>query len=151
MFLGINSVTIYSQNKFSDFYKRVDKEDDIISKQKLADEFYASIKKDNYPIFENDSTVVLLYKGDANSVAILGDMGEWTNKIYMDRIYGTDLFFHRGQYEPDARMEYWLILNDNDELFSIDSLNQYIVRNGLGEFSELPMPQYVRHHLFDNR
>lgn len=150
MLFGINTVESLSQNKFSDFYKRVNKKDNITSKQKLADEFYTSIKKDNYPIFENDSTVVLLYKGDVDSVAILGDMGEWTNKIYMDRIDGTDLFFHRGEYESDARMEYWLILNDNDELFSIDSLNQYIVRNGLGEFSELAMPRYVRHHLFDN-
>jgi enterochelin esterase-like enzyme len=150
MLLGINSVTGFGQNIFSDFYERINKTDDVDSKQQLADEFYASINKDNYPIFENDSTVVLLYKGEVDTVVLLGDMGDWTNKIYMNRIESTDLFFHRGNYEPDSRMEYWLILNDKDDRFSIDSLNQYIVRNGLGEFSELAMPQYVRHPLFNS-
>ena len=147
--MGINSLESFSQNNFADFYERINKIDDVDSKQKLADEFYSSINKNNYPIFENDSTVVLLYKGDVDSVGLLGDMGEWTNIIHMNRIDGTDLFFHRGHYEPDARMEYWLILKNNDELPSIDPLNQFIVRNGLGEFSELAMPLYTRHHFFD--
>jgi len=39
---------------------------------------------------------------------------------------------------------------DENQYPIIDPLNEFIVRNGLGEISELAMPKYKRHPLFNN-
>jgi enterochelin esterase family protein len=136
------------QNIFSKFYDAINQESNIASKQILADEFISGVKQTGYPIYENDSTVIILYQGDEDTVVLLGDMGDWVDKIIMEKIEHTNLFYYRGSYEKDARLEYWLFLND-DQFPITDPLNEFIVRNGWGEISELAMPHYKRHPYFD--
>jgi len=136
-------------NIFSKFYSEVNLESNIEKKQILVQKFITEIKSSGYPIYENDSTVILLYYGDVTTVALLGDMGDWVEKFYMKQIENTNLFYYCGNYEPDARLEYWLMINE-DQMPIIDPLNKYIVRNGWGEISELAMPNYNRHPFFNN-
>jgi len=100
-----------------------------------------------YPLFEDDTTVVLLYRGPADAVQIIGDMTEWINAVSFTRIPGTDLFWYRGQFEPDARLEYLLQTSGGGEAFA-DPLNPDAV-HGFVLNSELAMPQYRRHAVFD--
>ncbi|MCH7724230.1 MAG: esterase family protein [Bacteroidetes bacterium] len=147
--IGASAMIKEDQNIFSEFYNAVTQKDNSTEKQILVDEFLSEVNKNGYPLYENDSKVILLYQGNVTSVAVLGDMGDWVDKLYMHRIDNTNLFYFRGNYEPDARLEYWLLLDENQNPI-IDPLNNFIVRNGLGKISELAMPKYKRHPLFDN-
>jgi enterochelin esterase-like enzyme len=130
---------------FNGFLTTVEKADKS-ERQLIADRFIESIKV-NYPLFENDTTVVLLFKGDVTNVSLIGDMTNWASSIPMERIEGTDLFYFRGVYKPEARLEYLFELS-KDEFPLIDSLNSYKSLNGFGELSELAMPGYKRHPVF---
>jgi enterochelin esterase-like enzyme len=147
--IGASKMVNEDHNMFSKFYGEVTQTSNSAEKQILVNEFLSEVKKKGYPLYENDSTAILLYQGDVGSVAVLGDMGDWVDKLYMEQIENTDLFYYRGNYEPDARLEYWLLIDEN-QFPVIDPLNKFIVRNGWGEISELAMPKYKRHTLFDN-
>ncbi len=132
---------------FMDFQKRIVAISDSAKRQKAADDFIKRVKTSTYPIYENDTTVVLLYQGNMDSVGILGDMGMWAKTIPMKRIPGTNLFYYRAHFEPQARLQYWFMLGKN-ALPVTDPLNPYKVLNGFGPNSELAMPQYKRHPYF---
>ncbi len=132
---------------FQDYLEKINQADSNEEKQKLADEMINELNKIGYPIFENDSTVILLYKGNVEKVGIIGDMTDWVDLVPFIKIEGTYLFYYRFTLEPTARLEYWLMFSKDGFPF-IDSLNKYISLNGLGELSELAMPDYVRHPFF---
>lgn len=48
---------------FMDFQRRIVTISDSAKRQKAADDFIKRVKTSTYPIFENDTTVVLLYQG----------------------------------------------------------------------------------------
>jgi enterochelin esterase family protein len=118
------------------------------NKEQFIKEFLEFVEKGKYPLFENDSAYVLFYKGEKDSAGVLGDMSNWSNVIPMERIDNTDLYFLRGNAEPDARFEYWLMFGKNS-FPALDSMNPYKSLNGFGELSELVMPLYKRHPYFD--
>lgn len=130
--------------RFLEFYEKITAAD-ISERQSLADEFIAGIGKE-YPIFEDDTTVIFLYKGNRDTVEIVGDLADWSFAIPMKKIEGTNLWYYRGNYEPDARLDYWLQFSKN-EFPSLDTLNEFTIDNGWGQISELAMPQYKRHTL----
>jgi len=144
-----NTMNKEDQKIFTKFFDEVTQTSNNEEKQYLVDDFISEVKSNEYPIYENDRTVILLNQGNVKSVAVLGDMGDWVDKFYMHQIDNTNLFYFRGHYESDARLEYWLMIDEN-QIPIIDPLNKFIVRNGLGEISELAMPKYKRHSLFDN-
>ncbi len=113
----------------------------------LAEAFYQKLKTMPYPLFADDSTYILFYKGKVDSAGILGDMNNWSETAWMERIAGTDLFYLRGHAPNDARIEYWLMFGANT-LWSIDPLNPRKSLNGFGEISELAMPGYQQHPYF---
>ncbi|MBI1938839.1 MAG: hypothetical protein HYS25_12045 [Ignavibacteriales bacterium] len=133
---------------FDDFLESISKTADQKQKTELADEFYKKIFSSQYPVFENDTTYILFYKGDKDSVGILGDMNNWTETKWMKKIEGTDLFYLKGNAPADARFEYWLMFGKNS-MWSVDPLNPFKSLNGFGELSELAMPGYKRHPYFD--
>jgi len=116
-------------------------------KQKLADTFYQSLQPSAYPIFPDDTTWVLIYKGEKDSVGVLGDMNNWTQPDWMTRVEGTDLFYLRGTAPAGARLEYWFLFGANS-LWAVDPLNPAKALNGFGELSELTMPGYEQHPYF---
>lgn len=134
---------------FENYLRAVNNVAGTDEKKQLTDAFLKQVGKDQYPIFENDTTYVLLYRGNKDSAGVIGDMTNWVDILWMTKIEGTDLFYYRGNAEPGARLEYWLMYGKNG-FPSIDSLNQYIVLNGFGQISELAMPGYKRHEYFDN-
>ena len=136
-------------NLFSDYLNEVNTTDDQKLKSELTESFFKKVRSTQYPVFEDDTTYILLYKGDKDSAGIIGDMTNWSEIVQMKKIEGTDLFYYRGNTECNARLEYWLMFS-KDGFPSLDSLNEYKALNGLGELSELAMPKYMRHRYFDN-
>jgi len=152
--LIIMSYSIYPQNantvndgRFISFYNQV-MSVPVSERQTLANEFAGSLKSGGYPIFENDTTVVFLYKGSRDTVEIVGDLANWAYAIPMKKIAGTDLWYYRGNYENDARLDYWYQFSTK-EFPSIDTLNEHTIDNGWGQISELAMPGYKHHPLHD--
>ena len=121
---------------------------DSAQRQTYVDDFIQSLDSKNYPIFENDSTVVSIYQTSEKSAYIIGDMAE-SSFLPLQKIANTDLFYIRASYEPQARLEYWLTSNP-DSIAGVDPLNPYTVYNGFGPMSELAMPLYQRHPYFND-
>lgn len=150
MVLMIAGCTLPGRQERSPFEKllqQISRTGDPAAKQKLADQFYASLSPATYPVFIDDTTYVLLYKGEKDSVGLLGDMNNWSEADWMERIPGTDLFYRRGTAPAQARLEYWLIFGKNT-FWSVDPLNPAKSLNGFGELSELAMPGYQHHPYF---
>lgn len=132
---------------FRNFEKKLQSLSDPVLRQQEVDAFIDKIKTD-YPVFENDTTVVLLQQSDRDSLFLLGDMGQWTDFVPMIRLTGTNLFYYRGTFPSDARLEYW-IMDSRQGMGRVDQFNPFKVLNGFGPMSELAMPGYRRHRLFE--
>lgn len=137
-----------SMLSFNNFLEKVNSTNNQIEKQKIVDEFIESLKPNNYPIFENDTTVILLYQGNENNIGILGDMNYWMKPEPMTKIEGTNLFYYKNNFEPNARLEYLISFSENT-FPKIDILNPDKVLSGFGANSELAMPKYKRHPIFN--
>jgi enterochelin esterase-like enzyme len=94
----------------------------------------------NIPIIEGKSTVIFIYRGKADSVFLAGDATGWAPSLKLSRIEGTDTWFCKAAYEPDARLEYKLVINQTNWI--LDPLNNRIVTGGTGQNSEFLMPEY---------
>jgi enterochelin esterase-like enzyme len=119
-------------------------EPDAAARTRAIDDFMKNL---SYPIFEDEQTAVILYRGPGNGVTILGDMTDWVDSVPLTRIPGTDLFAYRGTFEPSARLEYVLQPEDASGP-AADPLNPYGVQ-GWFIYSELAMPGYVRNPIFE--
>jgi enterochelin esterase-like enzyme len=113
-------------------------------KARLIDVYFSTMR---YPILEDDSTALLLYRGNRRSVRLIGDMTDWVDTMPFEKIEGTDLWFARVRCEPDARLEYVLTL-DEDPTGVTDPLNRFGVR-GFVLNSEIAMPRYRRREVFE--
>ncbi len=98
--------------------------------------------RQNYPVYINDSEVVLYYEAAAQNVGLISDITSWCENISFARLPDEDMFYLKLKLEPDARIQYLLSV-DGKEI--IDPLNKYRSRHGLGTMSELAMPEYKRH------
>jgi len=132
---------------FDRFLAEVGKAGSQAQKQALAEAFYASLQPSTYPIFPDDTTYIMIFKGEKDTVGVLGDMNNWTQPEWMTRIAGTDLFYSRGTAPVTARLEYWFVFGKNS-LWAVDPLNPAKALNGFGELSELAMPGYEQHPFF---
>lgn len=119
---------------FNNFEKSLENITDTTDRQCLADNFMKKLSQKDYPIFENDSTVVLLYQGSAEKVQMIGDLNYWTYPATFQKIDGTDLSFLRLNIRQNSLLEYWLIVDGQTQ---IDSLNQYKVKNEFGFASQV--------------
>ncbi len=89
---------VIQDNSFETFLADVQTADK--EKESMVDDFISKVKQKGYPFFENDSNVVLLYKGDADSVYLIGDMTNWDYFQPMEYIKGTDLFSIKENLKP---------------------------------------------------
>jgi enterochelin esterase-like enzyme len=93
------------------------------------------------PFIEYDTLAHFLYRGAATSAAIAGDMTGWSPGIAtMSQLAGTNLWYYTHAYEPDARLDYKIVVNGSDWL--LDPRNPHQMSGGFGPNSELRMPQY---------
>lgn len=124
---------------FQDFLNRVAAAPDSV-KSAIVDSFMNAVP--SFPYIEQDSLVHFLYRGNATSVSVPGDANGWDpNGFPMSRINGTDLWFYTRLFEPDARLDYKLVLNGS--YWILDPLNPNQIMGGYGPNSELRMPAYI--------
>lgn len=116
------------------------------SNNNLQIEQYISIHG-GIPLIENSTTVYFIYKGEAESVNIAGDATAWSPGLPMKKIEGTAYWYCMATYEPDARLEYKIVVNGKDWI--LDPLNPHVIQGGMGPNSELLMPEYQQ-PLFTN-
>ena len=124
-----------SSDNFAVLQQKLARIDDPEDRQACVDRFMQKLSKKDYPIFENDSTVVLLYQGHARQVEMIGDVNYWTNPAAFTKIKNTDLHYLRIEIKKNSLLEYWLIING--EQTQIDSLNQYQIKNEFGLVSQI--------------
>ena len=124
---------------FSNFLNRINAAG-FAERQAMAGKFLAD--QTNIPIIESDTTAHFLYWGNAISVSIAGDATAWKPAMNLKRIEGCDLWYLTASYEPDAHLEYKVVVNGND--WKLDSLNKLVVEGGMGKNSEFVMPRYER-------
>lgn len=132
------------KNFFSGLGDSLNNWDNLSREQKdnLIQRVHAAINSQNYPLFESDSKVVLVYKGKAETVSLLSDITGWTDPIPFVKLNGIFLFYLNLQLEPDARIQYLLMIDGNP---ICDPSNKFKCLHGLGDMSELAMPKYKMH------
>lgn len=126
---------------------------DRADRSDLVDSFWGQLERT--PLVEGDTAAVFLWRGAANSVGVLGDVGAWAETLPLARVAGTDLWWRRVRLEPEARIEYLFMVDESAEGFGAellgrpDPMNPHRVLSGFGPFSELAMPDYDYTHVFD--
>ncbi|MGD2111627.1 MAG: alpha/beta hydrolase-fold protein, partial [Phycisphaerae bacterium] len=76
-------------------------------KASVVQKFMASQKE--FPIIEGDNLVHFVYHGEAEDVAVAGDIFGARQERAMRRVAGTNLFYYSTELEPDARSNYVFI------------------------------------------
>lgn len=89
-----------------------------------------------------DGAVVFLYYGNAETVEWRGDFNGWQRSAESEghRVGSTNLWSLTSNFPADARVEYKIVLNDEDWIF--DPVNARLAVNG-NLNSELRMPEYA--------
>jgi enterochelin esterase-like enzyme/outer membrane protein assembly factor BamB len=128
---------IVAQSEFATFIKKVESSSE---KKQLIDDYLTSQKR--FPIIEKDSLVHFVYRGEAEEIALLGDMFNFSEQVVMNKTAGADFYYHTVALEPDARISY-LFLKDFEEQIT-DPLNSAKAPSLIyQEVSELTMPLFV--------
>lgn len=103
-------------------------------------------ESENIPLVAEDS-VAFLYRGEASSVAWMGDFNGWGyNKDFNNkgkRIANTDIWILRTSFPKDARLDYKILINDTNWI--LDPYNTDHQWSGVGggsPNSELRMPDW---------
>jgi enterochelin esterase family protein len=108
-------------------------------RQELVNRFVGSLAQS--PITGGEEAI-FLYRGAAQSVQIVGDMNNWNagQAGTMTRLEGSDLWFWRATVEPDARLDYRILIDSRE--IALDPLNPNTSPGAQGPNSELQMPEY---------
>src|SRR5688572_21022943 len=85
------------------------------------------------PLVSGDS-VAFLYRGEARSVAWMGDLNGWGNNKKFNnqgmRIPGSNIWILKARLPTDARLDYKILVNDSDLI--LDPLNPANQWSGVG-------------------
>jgi len=127
----------YSQT-FQEFIKRINSSPEI-QKKRLVEDFLS--KHSQLPVIEQDTLCHFIYKGNAKSVSIAGDLTGWNPDIaILSNIKGSDFWYKTFTFSADTRLDYKLVLNRRDWILDPGNPNQSL--SGYGTNSELRMPKY---------
>lgn len=138
LFFVCSFMSVQAQN-FDLFLTHLSKAPDSL-KQVKVDSFYQSLSRS--PLIEQDTLVTFIYRGSASLVSWAGDANGWDPTASpFEKVLGTNLWFCRETYEPDARLDYKLVINNNNWI--LDPKNPYTIRGGYGPNSELRMPKVI--------
>ncbi len=100
------------------------------------------------PLFLDETRVVIAVESSGDSLLLMGDMNAWKAEATFTRVAGTDLHYYLAEFEPEARLQYWLQF-EPEAWPSVDTLNPRMVSNGWGKMSELRMPAYQTNPIFE--
>lgn len=91
-----------------------------------------------------DTTVLFLYRGEAESVSWNGDFNSWGNDPDFEntgtQIAGTDIWKLKQQFPAKARLDYKITIDGNNWI--LDPANPHQQWSGFGPNSELRMPDW---------
>ncbi|MGE5400029.1 MAG: alpha/beta hydrolase-fold protein [Ignavibacteriales bacterium] len=140
-FLG--PAALFAQTQFNNFISRVNSLSSNPSAQTaVIDSFLNSAKSKGIPFIENN-TANFIYRGYAAEVSVAGDFNGWNGTANkMTRLSNTDFFYYSRDFEPNARVDYKLVLPGNNWI--LDPLNPHQISGGYGPNSELAMPGYIQ-------
>lgn len=141
IFLAFFHISCFSQTSFYQFMNRLDTTQSEEERNSIVDEYIGYMESEGIPYIEGD-TAYFIYVGDADSVHVAGDFNGWSpgaDKLL--RVEGTDFFYLPKVFEPDARLDYKLIVNST---WILDPKNPSRVSGGFGPNSELAMPDYMQ-------
>jgi enterochelin esterase family protein len=116
-------------------------------KQAKAEQLWKDLQvNQQIPLIENDS-VYFLYQGEARSVAFVGDFNGWGYQKNIDnlgkRVEGTALWIFKIKFPKDARLDYKILIDENNWI--LDPENKFQQWSGVGggsPNSELRMPDW---------
>jgi enterochelin esterase family protein len=108
------------------------------ARKTAADELWTRLSGVTLPI-TNKNRAYFLYKGNAESVTLVGDWTYWQPAIKLQKIEHTDLFYSIQEFHPTARLQYKLIVDGN---WILDPSNPHSSIEGFGQNSEFWMPEY---------
>jgi enterochelin esterase-like enzyme len=132
------SVAVHAQGVEA-FLRRVHDARDAGARTALVDSLLGAVR--SFPLFENDTTAVLLWVGEADTVRVAGEMNGWDGTAWsLTRVPGTTLWYRTLHAEADARIEYKLVA---DGVWMLDPRNPHTCTGGFGPNSELRMPRYA--------
>lgn len=120
---------------------------DISKRFDVAESLFRAVETVGTPLYVNDTTAILVVHSDNDSLLLQGDMNLWQAEPVFKRIPGTNLQYFVGEYESNARLQYWFQA-DPKTWPERDPLNPYLVTNGFGKMSELAMPGYEYDSIF---
>lgn len=116
--------------------------DESIRKVQVDTLWNQLIAEQNIP-FTHDTTVIFLYRGNANSVKWHGDFNSWSGDSDFPnvgtQINGTDIWMLKAHFPSNARIDYKIEI-DNE--WMLDPINPNYQWSGFGPNSELRMPAY---------
>ncbi|MBX2966480.1 MAG: esterase family protein [Cyclobacteriaceae bacterium] len=114
--------------------------------EKIDDWWNELRQKNLIPLTQHDS-VLFLYKGNATSVAWMGDFNGWGYDKNFEstgiKVNGTDIWFLKTSFPSTARLDYKILINGNDWI--VDPNNPHQQWSGVGggsPNSELRMPEW---------
>ncbi len=127
---------IVPDSRFAAFVEAVNRASDKVP---LIERFIS--EQETFPVIEGDSLVHFVYRGEADEVALTGDLVGRRTDQPMNRIDGTDLFYYSSTLEPDARITYRYTLDLQEAV--PDPLNPRGIRSlYFGHASWFGMPQW---------
>lgn len=130
------SMPLPDSSRFASFLKEIESAAD--KKQKI-DQFFAQHKQG--PVVEWPDRVIFVYRGPGEDIAFAGDIHSWEQEVPMNRVPGTDLFYHTARLEPDARVNYRYVRNFEENI--ADPLNPKTTPDRQGNpISWFAMPGY---------
>jgi len=135
-----------AQDRYADFTKTVQSLYTLGSEKEIEERWSSFVKNHQIPLIAEDS-VAFLYRGDAKKVVWMGDFNGWgySKKFRNEgtRIPRTDIWILKGSLPRDARVDYKILLNDNQ--WMVDPVNASTQWSGVGGGSvnsELRMPEW---------
>ncbi len=136
LLLFIITSTSLGEEKFTKLLALLQSETDSVKKASMISNY---ISKNKIPVVEEKS-IYFLYRGNAKMVAAPGELNGWNiDKSLMQKIDGTDLFFHTDTLDAAGRAEYKIWV---DSVWMLDPLNQRKALGGFGYNSDVWMPKY---------
>jgi enterochelin esterase-like enzyme len=130
---------------YSDFTVTVNKLKNAPSLEELDKLWNDLVEREEIPFVLEDS-VAFLYRGEARTVSWIGDFNQWgykqdfTNK---GKRLGYDLWILKTKFPKDARLDYKIVINENNWI--LDPVNPDHQWSGVGggsPNSELRMPEW---------
>jgi enterochelin esterase family protein len=138
--------SIQAQDQYADFTKIIQSFYHAGSEKEFEDQWNSLVIHNKIPLVQEDS-VAFLYRGEAKKVAWMGDFNGWgsnqTFKNEGERVPRTNLWILKASLPKDARLDYRILVNDNQWMVDpVNSSNQWSGVGGGSINSEVRMPDW---------